>query len=49
MSEPEMNRAEAEPDEDPMFGSSADKSSEYRFTRDQIYSDAHYEPAGSST
>ena len=42
MSEPE-NRARPDPYAEPGAGG------EYRFTRDSIYSDAHFEPAGAST
>ncbi len=49
MAEPERYKAENNTDEYSSRSYSANEDSEYRFTRDQIYSDAHYEPAGSST
>ena len=49
MAEPERYKAENNTDEYSSRSYSTNEDSEYRFTRDQIYSDAHYEPAGSST
>ncbi len=49
MSEPEKTKAEVETDDNSARTSSGNEESEYRFTRDEIYSDAHYEPAGAST
>ena len=49
MSEPENGRADFENESDSSFRSSEREEGSYRFTRDQIYSDAHYEPAGAST
>ena len=49
MSEPENERADQEK-ENYGFRSEADREDgSYRFTREEIYSDAHYEPAGAST
>lgn len=44
MAEPEEYRSDTGPD-----SSSVWEEGEYRFRRDEIYSDAHYEPAGAST
>ena len=46
---PDVGRAdfENEPQSSPENGDSEEGT--YRFTRDEIYSDAHYEPAGTST
>lgn len=49
MAEPERYKADNDTDEYSSRVSSLDEEGEYRFTRDQIYSDAHYEPAGAST
>ena len=49
MSEPENGRAGFEEDTSVFQNSSKDEEGSYRFTRDQIYSDAHFEPAGAST
>ncbi len=49
MSEPEKYKAEVETDDNSVGSSSEKEGGEYRFTRDEIYSDAHYEPAGAST
>lgn len=49
MAEPERYRAEGETDASSVRASSRIEEGEYRFTRDEIYSDAHYEPAGTST
>ena len=49
MSEPEKTKAEVETDDNSAHTSSGNEEGEYRFTRDEIYSDAHYEPAGAST
>ena len=49
MSEPEKTKAEVETDDNSARTSSGNEEGEYRFTRDEIYSDAHYEPAGAST
>lgn len=49
MSEPEKTTAEVETDDNSARTSSGNEEGEYRFTRDEIYSDAHYEPAGAST
>ncbi len=49
MSEPEEFKAEENAESTSASVNSETDESEYRFTRDQIYSDAHYEPAGAST
>lgn len=49
MSETERNDIEFGAEDLSARSSAVDENGEYRFTRDQIYSDAHYEPAGSST
>ena len=48
MSAPEDYKAEVETDK-PSGRTFSASEGEYRFTRDEIYSDAHYEPAGAST
>ena len=49
MYEPEENKAEVGADENSVNTQSSSEASEYSFRKEEIYSDAHYEPAGTST
>ena len=49
MYEPEENKAEVGTDENSVNKQDMNEPSEYSFTKEEIYSDAHYEPAGTST
>ena len=49
MAEPEGYKAEYGTENRSSRSTSIPEDGEYRFTRDEIYSDAHYEPAGAST
>lgn len=49
MAEPEIERADFERETGVSSDMADSEAGAYRFTRDQIYSDAHYEPAGAST
>ena len=49
MSEPENERADLGINSFEASASSDNEEGSYRFTRNEIYSDAHYEPAGAST
>ena len=49
MYEPEENKAEVGADENSVNTQNTSEASEYSFRKEEIYSDAHYEPAGTST
>ena len=49
MSAPENERADLDKGTGQFQNVSDNEDGNYRFTRDEIYSDAHYEPAGAST